>query len=361
MEVVNKEPTALICLSHHIGGMELAATKLAKVLSSYLDLTYIIKKETFIHKECRENPDYSSLKYEPIGFSTTLMSPSIIFSVRDIVKKGGIKNVIFVGASEMKSLYFAFLGLDINLIVRHGTIKSTPKKGFFHTLVYSNVATHVAISKYMSGNVRKIIPFGKNTQLKVIVPSLANKLSSLSKTSSDTLRILHAGRVTSGKGIDNAILACETLSKNSIDFHFDNFGPADAKYADKLQELLKSIAYEEKIHINGFTDKIYDEYQKHDIFLFPTPDEGYGNVMMESISHGIIVLAFDNTAISNFGEMGFHIHLVEDASLEALKKRLLYIAKNIEEERELALENIKRAKVIFSPEREAIEYIELLK
>lgn len=82
-----KLPTALICLSHHIGGMELAATKLAKVLSTKVNLTYIIKENTFIHKECKENADYKDLHFETINFSTTLMSPSIIFSVRAIVKK----------------------------------------------------------------------------------------------------------------------------------------------------------------------------------------------------------------------------------------------------------------------------------
>ncbi|MCD6433654.1 MAG: glycosyltransferase [Sulfurimonas sp.] len=359
--MIKKEATALICLSHHIGGMELAATKLAKVLSNYIDLTYIIKKDTFIDKECQENSDYATLKYETINFSTTLMSPSIIFGVREIIKKNSIKNVIFVGASEMKSLHFAFLGLDINLILRHGTLKSHPKKDWFHTLVYSKVSTHVAISKYMSGNIKEIIPFGKNTKLKVIVPSLANKLSDKERTPSDTLRVLHAGRVTSGKGIDNAILACETLYKNGIKFIFNNYGPSDDKYKDKLQKLLSEIEYKEFVNINGFTDIIYDKYKEHDIFLFPTPDEGYGNVMMESISHGIIVLAFDNTAISNFGEMGFHIHLVEDGSLEALKNKLLYIANHLEEEKLLANKNVKIAKEVFSPKREATEYIELLK
>jgi glycosyltransferase involved in cell wall biosynthesis len=358
--VNKKSPTAVICLSHHIGGMELAATKLAKVLSKDVDITYIIKENTFIHKECKENPDYKDLNFETINFSTTIMSPSIVFGVRNILKERNIKNTIFVGASEIKSLYFAFLGLNINLIVRHGTLKSHPKKDWFHRLVYSNVNTHVAISKYMSGNVREIIPFGKNTILKVIVPSLANALSTKERTSSDTLRILHAGRVTSGKGIDKAILACGILYEKSVDFVFNNYGPADIKYEEKLKELLASIEYKQFVHINGFTDSIYDKYMDHDIFLFPTPDEGYGNVMMESISHGIIVLAFDNTAISNFGEMGFHIHLVKDGSLEALKERLLYISNNLQEEKKLTLENIEKAKTIFSPQREATEYIELL-
>lgn len=355
-----KSPTAVICLSHHTGGMELAATKLANNLSKFVNVTYIIKENTFIHEQCRTNPDYKDLKYKTINFSTTLMSPSIIFSVRKIVTDSHIKNIIFVGASEMKSLYFAFLGLEMNLIVRHGTIKNHPKKDWFHTLVYSKVNTHVAISKYMSFNVKNIIPFGKNTKLTVIVPSLAKSISRLTPTQSDVLRLLHAGRVTSGKGIDKAILACEILYKNNINFSFDNFGPADSKYAKKLEDLLSAIDYKKNIHINGFTNSIYDEYPKHDIFIFPTPDEGYGNVMMEAISHGIIILAFDNTAISNFGEMGFYIHLVKDQNMDALKNKLLYIANNLEKEKALALENIEKAKILFAPEREAKEYLELL-
>jgi len=355
-----KSPTAVICLSHHTGGMELAATKLANNLSKFINVTYIIKENTFIHKQCKQNSDYKDLKYKTINFSTTLMSPSIIFSVRQIVQNSHIKNIIFVGASEMKSLYFSFLGLDINLILRHGTIKNHPKKDCFHTLVYSKVNMHVAISKYMSSNVKEIIPFGKDTKLTVIVPSLAKNISALAQTESDTLRLLHAGRVTSGKGIDQAILACEILYKNERKFNFDNFGPADSKYTKQLEDLLSSIDYKKNIYIKGFTNNIYDEYPKHDIFIFPTPDEGYGNVMMEAISHGIIVLAFDNTAISNFGEMGFHIHLVEDQSLSALKERLLFIANNLEKEKELAFQNIEKAKIVFAPKREAEEYLELL-
>jgi len=355
----HKQPTAVICLSPHIGGMELASLKLAKTLSRYVDLTFIIQEGKFIHQQCLNNPDYQEIRFETIAFSRTL-GPSLIRNGRNIVKKYGIKNVIFLGASELKSLYFAFLGLDINLIVRHGTIKSTPKKDWFHTLVYSNVAYHVPISKYMSRNVQQIIPFGPKSQMRVIVPSLPKAISTLPKTHSDTLRLLHAGRVTSGKGIDKAILACGILEENHIPFSFDNFGPADPKYAQKLEQLLGSVTYADKIHIRGFTDSIYDEYQRHDIFIFPTPDEGYGNVMMEAISHGIIVLAFDNTAISNFGEMGFHIHLVEDQNLDALKERLLFIAQNLENEKALALENIEKASVKFASDREASEYLELL-
>lgn len=354
-----KAPTALICLSPHVGGMELAATKLAKTLSEKVDLTYIVQEGKFIHEQCRNNPDYRSITVETIRFKRTL-SPAIIFGVRRIVREKGIKNVIFVGASELKSLYFSFLGLDINLVVRHGTGKKRTKKDWFHRLVYSDVAWHVAISKYLSGNVKKIVPFGEKTRATVIVPSLPKPVSTLERTPSSTLRMLHVGRITPGKGIDKAVLACEILDKHGIDFILDNFGPENPAYAPKFQALLQNIAYRDRIRINGFTDAIYDEFRRHDLFIFPSTGEGYGNVVMEAIAHGMIVLAFDNTAVSNFGEMGFHIHLVEDGSLDALKERLLYIATHLEEEKRLAEANMAPAAERFSREREAAQYLELL-
>ncbi len=356
----HKAPLAVICLSHHIGGMELAALKLANTMRRYVPTTFIVRRGFFIDEQARTNPDYREIDTVAVDFRSSA-GPTLALAVRRIVRERGIENVIFLGASEMKALYFAFLGLDIHLIVRHGTIKKTPKTDPFHRLVYSRVAWHIAISKYMAGNVEKIIPFGKHTRSAVIVPSLAKPISSLPYEPSSTLRLLHAGRVTSGKGIDKAIEACEILHRSGIDFRFDNFGPEDPKYTPKLHALLNRIDYRDHIRIRGFTDAIYDEYPKHDIFIFPTPDEGYGNVMMEAIAHGIIVLAFDNTAISNFGEMGFHIHLVEDGSLDALKERLYYIATHLEQERALAFANREKAARIFSPEREASQYLERMR
>jgi glycosyltransferase involved in cell wall biosynthesis len=146
--------------------------------------------------------------------------------------------------------------------------------------------------------------------------------------------------------------------ENDIDFIFNSYGSTKHKF--DMASLLKSIDYAQNIHINGFCDTIYDKYMQHDIFIFPTKGEGFGNVMMEAIAHGLIVLAFDNTAITNFAQMGFHLNLVQDGSLEALKERLLYIANNLEQEREHALNNATKAKEIFAPKREAMDYLQLL-
>lgn len=318
-----------------------------------------MQKNKFMHEQRLSNSDYADIKYETISFKSNL-SLSIIFSAREIVKKHNIKNVIFIGASELKSLYFAFLGLNINLIVRHGTTKSNPKKDFFHKLIYSNVATHVAISDHLAKNVQHIVPFGESTKLVTIIPSMPKECSKKERINHDNIKLLHVGRITPGKGLKEALQACQILYENNIKFSLESYGAMSSNYKEKFHNFVESLAYKQAFKLQNFTNDIYDEYKAHDIFIFPTKGEGFGNVMMEALAHGIVCLAFDNTAITNFKEMGFHMHLVKDGDVDELAKTLLYISKHIEKELLLCEENVKKAKDLFSAKREALAYIDLL-
>ncbi|MDD2367950.1 MAG: hypothetical protein PHQ90_01530 [Sulfuricurvum sp.] len=212
-----KQPTAIICLSHHSGGMEIDSIKLAKKLSAHVPITLIAKTNCFIANSKDDYAGYNNIELETISFRSS-MSLSIVLGVRRIVQDKGIKNIIFFGASELKSLYFSFLGLDINLIVRHGTTKSRPKKDWFHRLIYSNVNTHISICKHLQKNVEHIIPFGKQTKSVMIYPSL--ELSKIEKAPHDTLTLIHVGRIAKGKGQADAIQACEILHKKRDRFYF---------------------------------------------------------------------------------------------------------------------------------------------
>ena len=143
---INKQTTAIICLSPNDGGMEIDSIKLANKLSTFVETILISKENSFIEHEMKNN--FSNIKTETIAFRKNL-SISIFIRTRQIIQKYNIKNIIFFGASELKSLYFAFLGFNINLIIRHGTTKSTQKKDFFHRLIYSNVNYHIKLYKLL--------------------------------------------------------------------------------------------------------------------------------------------------------------------------------------------------------------------
>lgn len=354
---IKKEPTAVICLSPSAGGMELDSIKLAEKLSSDSNIVLIAKKNSFIDSTATHYTSSSNITLETISFLKTI-SLNIIIKARMIIQKYNIRNVIFFGASELKSLYFSFLGLNINLIVRHGTTKSTPKKDFFHALIYSKVNYHVSISKHLQNNVKQIIPFGKDTKEKLIYPSL--ELTQPKLSNSNQIRILHVGRIVRGKGQMDAIKACKILVENNINFTFKIVGSLDEKYLDEFNNFYNDCPYRDKIILEGFTHNVYNYITNSDIFLFPSYGEGFGNAFAEALSHNLVCIAYSNTTFKEFKSLGYHMHLVEDRNIKDLSEKLLTTVKYIENEKKSSEKNYKLSKKIFNIKQEVNTYKEIL-
>ena len=110
-----KHNTAIICFSPYFGGMEMDAFRIAKLLSQSINTTLIVKENSIMHTRYCDEVRKHNIRLETINFSFTL-SPSIIFKTRKLIINYNIKNIIYFGASEMSSLYFSFMSLNINLI-----------------------------------------------------------------------------------------------------------------------------------------------------------------------------------------------------------------------------------------------------
>jgi len=352
-----KERIAVICLSPYSGGMEIDSIKLAKKLSSYANITLIAKANYFIANQKDEYVGLNDIELETIDFSTNF-SFSIIFKVRKIIRAKNIKNVIFFGASELKSLYFAFLGFDINIIVRHGTTKSRPKKDWFHRLIYSKVNYHVSICKHLQKNVEYIIPFGKASKSVLIYPSL--EIKDIKKVEHKKLTLVHVGRVARGKGQLDAVLACDVLVKNNIDFVFYIVGGFDEKYQDEFMKLYHSLEYKDKIKLVGFTKDVDSYLSKSDIFLFPSYGEGLSNAFLEALSNNLMCISYNNTSFPELQELGFEFEMADNKDIKNLKEKLFYSVENrknyensLEYNRELVVK-------MFSVQKEINEYLEII-
>lgn len=355
--MINKQPTAIICLSHHSGGMEIDSIKLAKKLSPFMPITLIARTGCFIADSKDDYAGHNGIELETTSFRSS-MSISIILDVRRIVQTKGIKNVIFFGASELKSLYFSFFGLNINLIVRHGTTKSKPKKDWFHRLIYSNVNYHVSICKHLQKNVEYIIPFGKNSQSILIYPSLGIK--AVKEIPHDKLALLHVGRIADGKGQADAIEACRILYDHDIDFVFYLVGGFDEKYKSQFMAQYNTLPYKENIVLTGFTNNVQEYYAKADIFLFPSHGEGFGNAFVEALEYGLVCITYANTSFIEFKEMGLYFHLANNKEINDLSSKLLNICKNFKNEKELSQANVSFVNNVFSINREVQQYLEIL-
>ncbi len=352
-----KAPTAIICLSPYGGGMELDAIKLAKNLSTFTQIVIVAKKDHFIDKQQENYLNFNGIALQTISFESSL-SLSIIVKARKIMQEYGIKNVIFFGASELKSLYFSFLGLDINLIVRHGTTKSKPKKDWLHRLIYSQVAYHVSICQHLETNVKYIIPFGKITQSKLIYPSF--EFQEPLHVKHKTLTLLHVGRIAGGKGQIDAIQACDVLVENGIDFSFNIVGGFDGEYEQEFLEFYNLCSYKEKIHLIGFTSDVKAYFESADIFIFPSHGEGLSNAFMEALSNDLVCIAYDNTSFPELKRLGFYFEMCKNKDKQNLRETLLECALNIKKKSEKTNRNALLIQEFFSLENEISRYLKIL-
>ncbi len=351
-----------MCFSSGSGGMELDAIKLAHLLGKEMEVVLFCKEGEFIHHSHQGvNSDYS---LEPVCFSSRIFSLSMLLRVRSLIRQYSFDNVIFFGASELKTLFFSFLGFNINLLVRHGTTKSKAKTDWFHRLIYSRVNYHIALSKHLLNNVKYIVPVTGKALYKIIYPSYeitSVKDSSAEPERKNKLFITHVGRVAPGKGQIDAVRACKQLYNKGINFQFDILGGLEG---DKYEELLKAEIgtddFSSHVHLRGHVTNVTEYLQATDIFLFPSSGEGMANAFIEAMHYTAVCIAYDNTVFPEFINMGFYVRLVKDGDVDALSQVLYDVASDIDNEKQHSKDNTELARDYFQVERELSDWNEVL-
>lgn len=355
------KPVAIMCFSSGAGGMEMSAINLANLLSKVTAVVLVCKKDSFVENLYHDKKQ--NYICESIKFSSRTFSIAMLLKARDLVCKYEVRNVVFLGASELKTLHFSFLGLPINLIVLHGTTKSKSKKDFFHKVVYSNVNYHVAVSEYLLRNVRRIVPDVDSERYKVIRLSYNHVHSRIEKNANtaDYINIIHVGRIVAGKGQVDAVLACKLLKAMGVRFKLIFLGDsAGSNYVFDVKEAIRVNGLESMVILAGHVKDVASYLENADIMLFPSRGEGLSLAFVEALHYNIVCIAYDNTVFPEYIGMGFYLHLVPDGDIPGLSNKLLQVASNLVTEKQMAFKNHERARECFNPERELNEWLEIL-
>jgi len=358
-----KQPTAILSFGVLHGGMEMDAFRIAKLLSPAMQVTLIVKQGAYLDTHYRQAANAAGINIEPVKFSS-FFSLNLIFSVRKIIKQHDIGNIVFFGASEMRSLYFSCLGLGINFIIRHGTNKSSSKKDLLHRLVYSNVNWHISICQRLMDNVREIIPFGKHARGKIIYSSLRYLPENLPMPTfrqMKPLNLLHVARIAPGKGQDDAIMACSILHEMKIPFELICIGDMSPLVETKFNTLLENLPYRDSIKLPGFRTNVSEYLHNADIFIYPSSGEGLSNSFIEALGFGLVCIAYNNTSFPELRELGFEYFIADHENVDDLKKKLLNALEYLQQKKVPIEENVKLAKKLFNSERELAEFVDILK
>lgn len=339
--------------------MEMDALRLWQKLSDIHAVHVVVRAGTPLHKRLLEGAVPLGL-WDAIPFKGAF-SFTLIARLRRYLTRHQIRTAIFFGASEMWSLYFAFLGTDIRLIVRHGTTKRHSKKDPLHRLIYSRVYAHVVLTDHLASNVEKIYPICATSRIVRIYPGFDfPPVPEWHPSPDGTLRILHVGRVAGGKGHIPALVACGALWHAGVPFHLTFAGGFDGEVADDVRAFADQLPYRNCITFLGHVSNVNPLFEDHDIFLFPSSGEGLSNAFIEALAAGLVCIAFANTVFPEYVALGFYLRLAPDNDEHALGTILCAVAEGFPLEHERSKQNIVQVRTVFSVDQEHSRFNGLL-
>jgi glycosyltransferase involved in cell wall biosynthesis len=173
---------------------------------------------------------------------------------------------------------------------------------------------------------------------KIIYMSLAFKEErEKNRSSLDQNRILFVGRIEPLKGIKYLLEALDALHKEQIPFTCDIVGIIEDE--NYYQDLLSFINERKMQDIIAFKGHIFDKtelnsyYQRSSCFVFPSLHEGFGMVLIEAMSFGLPVVAFNNSAMPYTIKHGINGFLAENQNSMDLKEyvKSVLLDKNLRE------------------------------
>lgn len=99
-------------------------------------------------------------------------------------------------------------------------------------------------------------------------------------------RFMSAGRLEDQKDYSLQINAFLKIAKRNPNATLDIYGNGSQK--EMLLALIQQLNLTNKVAIHEYTDKINEEYKKHDVFLFTTRAEGFPNALAEAMANGLV-------------------------------------------------------------------------
>ncbi len=142
--------------------------------------------------------------------------------------------------------------------------------------------------------------FLPNKKISYIELGIRNSMLHNQESEKTTTNLLYVGTVERRKGLIYLIESLDLLNKRGIQFHCDIVGKIiDEYYFLELKNNIDKSNLQDKIIFRGRVGdfELSEYYGKATCFVFPSLLEGYGMVILEAMSYGLPVIAFNNSAM----------------------------------------------------------------
>lgn len=148
----------------------------------------------------------------------------------------------------------------------------------------------------------------------------------------DNKELLFVGNVERRKGILYALKALNPIVKQDKNVLFRVAGKYDSadKYYRKLISYVEAHQLKDNVIFEGRVDdeRLERLYSGCSLFVFPSLLEGYGWVMAEAMSHGLPVIAFDNSAMPYLVKSDYNGCLVRNKDWKGMSRAIQSLLMN---------------------------------
>ena len=193
----------------------------------------------------------------------------------------------------------------------------------FFEINFLRMASFIIIpSPYILSQTQKFLPKNKISYLELAFEDTHIDLQEVCVKSG---QMLFVGNIEHRKGLHLLLDSLHVLKVEGHQFIVNILGSViDPKYYENLLLKVKEYALEENVFFRGrvSNEEKWNYLKTSDIFVFPSLLEGYGIVIMEAMSYGLPVVAFNNSAIPFTVKDGYNGLLVDNKNVQGLKNTL---------------------------------------
>lgn len=213
-----------------------------------------------------------------------------------------------------------------NFMTQKGLAKKIHK--FFELSFLRKMYKIIIPSPYAKALTEKLLP---NKSISYIEIGFEHRSEEIKREINNTF--LFVGTLEPRKGIQYILDVAVIFKKRGINANFRIVG--NQKYNEYVNQLKNFVVKENLEEIVTFLGRLNDdelktEYKNASVFLFPSLHEGYGMVLIEAMSYGLPVVAFDNSAMPYTVKDGYNGLLAENMNSNDLAEKAVSLIKNKE-------------------------------
>lgn len=297
--------------------------------------------DTLLYKTMKQDPSYLIDFYKPIIHKSGFVFKKLItpFIELKYLKKVKSADSIFWNSVDAYHCFLLVFFIRIfspkkKVFILHHHYKFELMSGFkraafqFFEINFLRMATTIIIpSPYILAQTKQFLPSNKISYLEIAFEEHTTKERSQVKNE----QMLFVGNIEYRKGIHLLIESLQLLKVHYKDFKMHIIGSViEQGYYDNILQKINCYGLRQNVVFHGrVTNEEKAFFMKtSNVFVFPSLQEGYGMVIMEAMSFGLPVIAFNNSAIPYTVKDEYNGLIAANKDIDDLKQKIEMILKD---------------------------------